>query len=112
MRTILGNSQFGNIYYMISYQKKGNIMRKYLALLFLLPTALMIISGAANAQRKNTTSHDIPAKIEADISKDFKEAKNDIKEKIDKHECDCKKIKHCCKKCKKMHKKHKKDHND
>ena len=77
-------------------------MRKYLALLFLLPTALMIISGAANAQRKNTTSHDIPAKIEADISKDFKEAKNDIKEKIDKHKCDCKK----------MHKKHKKDHND
>ena len=72
-------------------------MRKYLALLFLLPTALMIISGAANAQRKNTTSHDIPAKI---------------KEKIDKHKCDCKKIKNCCKKCKKMHKKHKKDHND
>ena len=84
-------------------------MRKYLALLFLLPTALMVISGAANAQRKNTTSHDIPAKIEADISKDIKNVKQDIKEKMDKHDCDCKKIKHCCKKCKKMHKKH---HND
>jgi len=57
-------------------------MRKYLALLFLLPTALMIISGAANAQRKNTTSHDIPAKIEADISKDFKEAKTILKKKL------------------------------
>ena len=37
---------------------------------------------------------------------------NKFKEKIDKHKCDCKKIKNCCKKCKKMHKKHKKDHND
>ncbi len=34
-------------------------MRKYLALLLLTPTAFMVMSGAANAQRKNTTSHDV-----------------------------------------------------
>ncbi len=34
-------------------------MRKYFALLLLLPTAFMVMSGAANAQRKNTTSHDV-----------------------------------------------------
>lgn len=83
-------------------------MRKYIALILLLPTAFMIISGAANAQRKNTTAHDVPSKIEADI----KNFEKDIKEKTGKYDCKCKEIKHCCKKCKKMHKKHKKETND
>lgn len=34
-------------------------MKKYTSLLLLVPTALMVISGAASAQRKNTTSHDV-----------------------------------------------------
>lgn len=37
-------------------------MKKFAALLLLLPTVLMTISGAANAQRKNTTSHDVKPK--------------------------------------------------
>lgn len=39
-------------------------MKKFAALLLLLPTVLMTISGAANAQRKNTTSHDVKPKAD------------------------------------------------
>ena len=55
-------------------------MKKLLTLTLLLPTAIMVISGAANAQRKNTTSHDVPPKIEAQSSETIKK---------DCH-CDCK----------------------
>lgn len=41
------------------FNRKEKLMKKYFALLLLLPTALMVISGAAQAQRKNTTAHDV-----------------------------------------------------
>jgi len=71
-------------------------MKKYWALFLLLPTALMVLSGAANAQRKNTTSHDIPPKLE--ITHPDKTPEND---------CPCK-----CKHHKKHHKKHHHHHNN
>ena len=40
-------------------------MKKIATLILLLPLAIVIISVSANAQRKNTTSHDVATKIEA-----------------------------------------------
>ena len=40
-------------------------MKKYLYLFLLAPLALTIASGAAQAQRKNTTAHDVPVKAAA-----------------------------------------------
>ena len=71
-------------------------MRKIVLMLLLLPTFIMVVSGAANAQRKNTTSHDVMQKVEDKINerKDDKMYKNDENCK-----CDCK-----------SHKKHKNKH--
>ena len=46
-------------------------MKKIATLILLLPLAIVIISVSANAQRKNTTSHDVATKIEAQ-SEDIK----------------------------------------
>lgn len=75
-------------------------MRKLASLLLLMPTFIMVVSGAANAQRKNTTSHNVIQKIEDRIAekKDDKMYKND-----ENCRCDCKSHK---KHHKKRHKKH------
>ena len=39
-------------------------MKKIATMLLLLPLAIVIISVSANAQRKNTTSHNVATKIE------------------------------------------------
>ena len=71
-------------------------MKKFALLLLLLPTFIMVVSGAANAQRKNTTSHNVMQKIEDKIA----EKKDDKMYKNEKNcKCDCK-----------HHKKHKKKH--
>ena len=68
-------------------------MRKLALLLLLLPTFVMVVSGAANAQRKNTTSHDVIKKVENNIDE------KSMKEKTDKNcKCDCEHHKKCKKK--------------
>ena len=73
-------------------------MKKIALLLLLMPTFIMVISGAANAQRKNTTSHNLIKPIENNIS-DTNEEKMDNKKKEENCKCDCD-----------CHKKHKKKH--
>ena len=75
-------------------------MRKLALFLLLLPTFFMTISGAANAQRKNTTSHEIK-KIEDKINEHKENIKDYEKEMKDNCNCDCK-----------HHKKHHKTHHD
>ena len=72
---------------------KGKIMHKILSLALLFPTVFMLCTGIANAQRKNTTSHDIPAPIEISVTENLNENCN----------CDCNKHQ-------KHHKKHHKSH--
>ena len=79
-------------------------MRKFALLLLLLPTFIMVVSGAANAQRKNTTSHEVK-KIEDKI--------NDHKENVENYKKDMKKDCNCdCDHHKKHKKKHHKKHHE
>ena len=79
-------------------------MRKFALLLLLLPTFIMVVSGAANAQRKNTTSHEVK-KIENNI--------NEHKENTENYKKEIKKDCHCdCEHHKKGHKKHHKKHHE
>ena len=72
-------------------------MKKIALLLLLLPTLIMVVSGVAKAQRKNTTSHDIVKKIESNINDPKKDIVSAKKEENCK--CDCE-----------YHKKYKKKH--
>ena len=79
-------------------------MRKFALLLLLLPTFIMVVSGAANAQRKNSTSHEVK-KIEDNI--------NDHKENIENNKKNMKKDCNCdCEHHKKHKKKHHKKHRE
>ena len=73
-------------------------MKKFALLLLLLPTFIMVVSGAANAQRKNTTSHDVVKHIENNVDE------KSMSEKKDKNcQCNCEHHKKCKKKHKKKH---------
>ena len=77
-------------------------MRKIALLLLLMPTFIMVVSGAANAQRKNTTSHDIVKPMENNVN----EVENKKTDKDENCKCDCKHHKKCKKK---HHKKYQKN---
>ena len=79
-------------------------MRKIALLLLLMPTFIMVVSGVANAQRKNTTSHDVVKPIENNIE-DVEGEKINNEKQGENCKCDCK---HHKKYKKKYHKEHKK----
>ena len=73
--------------------------------MFFVALALVILAfSPAEAQRKNTTKHDV-APINMSTEKQ-KLSEQENMHKFDKKECNCKEIKKCCKHCKKEKKKH------
>ncbi len=80
-------------------------MKKFYTLAITLaaaPALMLAVCNQANAQRKNTTSHDV-------APVDFTAVSDSASQNVNKNECNCGQDKKCLKKCKKLMKKDQKE---
>ena len=78
------------------------------AAVIMAPALMLAVCNQANAQRKNTTSHDV-------APVDFTAVSDSASQNVNKNECNCGQDKKCLKECKKMmnkERKYDKKHND